>query len=331
VGVSAFVDQTPPRIIVSGKMVGLRPNTEVVIPPFLALALNDARTQEYLDQRTTGMAESQVNFENSALLSAPLWLPPLGEQEAIAGALSDADAAIGALDVLIAKKRAVRQAAMQQLLSGRTRLPGLEGVWSEVHLGEIGACIRGVSYDPRTDLRDGDGESTVRLLRSNNVQQSLLTLDDVQFVMGTRVSSEQVLRVGDVVICMANGSRALVGKSALFDGVVPETYTFGAFMGCYRTNRSLAHPEFVRYLFLTKSYQDGINNLLSGSAINNLAPSSIESLKFAIPTYEEQVTIAEVLSEMDAEVKALVAEQDKLRLVKQGMMQDLLSGSVRLS
>jgi type I restriction enzyme S subunit len=172
--------------------------------------------------------------------------------------------------------------------------------------------------------------TTVRLLRSNNVQQSLLGFDDVQFVSEARVSDEQILRPGDIVVCMANGSKALVGKSGVFRRVETQRYTFGAFMGCFRTDRSKAAPLFVRYLFLTKAYQDYINNLLAGSAINNLAPSSIESLAFTVPQEDEQVAIAEVLSDMDSEIEALVAERDKMRLVKQGMMQELLSGRVRL-
>jgi type I restriction enzyme S subunit len=124
-------------------MIGLRPNKKVVDPPFLALALSSKPTQEFLNQRTTGMAESQVNFENVALLEAPLYLPPLKEQEAIAETLSDADAAIRYLDALIAKKRDVKQATMQQLLTGRTRLPGFTSDWKVAPLGKHAYMLKG--------------------------------------------------------------------------------------------------------------------------------------------------------------------------------------------
>jgi type I restriction enzyme S subunit len=202
--------------------------------------------------------------------------------------------------------------------------------WEEVRLGDLGCCLRGVSYDPRNDLSDGDSVTTVRLLRSNNVQQSLLGFDDVQFVSEARVSDEQMLRPGDIVVCMANGSKALVGKSGVFRRVERQRYTFGAFMGCFRTDRSKAAPLFVRYLFLTKAYQDYINNLLAGSAINNLAPSSIESLKFSVPPLEEQAAIAEALSDADAAIEALDALIAKKRDVKQAAMQQLLTGRTRL-
>jgi len=257
-------------------------------------------------------------------------MPPLMEQEAIAETLSDADAAIESLDALIAKKRDVKQAAMQQLLTGRTRLPGFTANWKEVRLGDLGTCIRGVSYKGDSDLSNWDTPTTVRLLRSNNVQNSLIQFNDVQYVNHECVSDAQILRRDDIVICMANGSKALVGKSGLFKGSSGFDYTFGAFMGCFRSSLDRANPLFVRYLLLTKQYQDFISNILAGSSINNLTPKSIESLCFKMPKVKEQEAIAEALSVMDDELETLTEQVLKLRMVKEGMMQDLLTGKVRL-
>jgi len=202
--------------------------------------------------------------------------------------------------------------------------------WSESSLAEVGRCLRGVSYDPGLDLSDVENATTVRLLRSNNVQDSRLILSDIQIVSRSRVSDEQYLRPHDIVLCMANGSRALVGKSGLY--VKPETgtYTFGAFMGCFRTEQTKAVPRFVRFLFLTKQYQDAINNLLAGSAINNLSPASVESLRFQMPPLAEQWAIAEALSDADALVESLDALIAKKRDMKQAAMQQLLTGRTRL-
>jgi type I restriction enzyme S subunit len=258
-------------------------------------------------------------------------VPPLKEQEAIAEALSDADAAIESLDALITKKRDVKQATMQQLLTGRTRLPGFNADWKEVRLGDLGVCLRGVSYKGDSDLSDGDTPKTVRLLRSNNVQNSLIQFNDVQYVNHDCVSDEQILRRDDIVICMANGSKVLVGKTGLYKDSQDARYTFGAFMGCFRSLSDQAHAIFVRYLFLTKQYQDYISNLLAGSSINNLTPKSIESLLFKVPPLKEQEAIAEALSEIDDELEELTKQVTKLRMVKEGMMQDLLTGKVRLA
>jgi type I restriction enzyme S subunit len=265
------------------------------------------------------------------------WPPDPVEQLAIAEALSDMDALLGGLDRLIAKKRDLKQATMQQLLTppraghaGQTRLPGFKGEWEVKRLGAIGKCLRGVSYQGDSDLSNHDTTRTKRLLRSNNVQNAVIVTDDVQFVNAARVTSLQVLEKDDVLICMANGSKALVGKSGLFRVIDGYEYTFGAFMGCFRTNPNETNPSFVFYLFQTGRYRDYINNLLAGSSINNLRPSSIESLEFPIPPLPEQTAIAGVLSDMDTELAALEQRREKTRALKQGMMQELLTGRIRL-
>jgi len=122
VGVPAWVDYVPPRIIVSGKMIGLRPRPDRIVPIMLAAAIGARETQMYLDQRTTGMAESQVNFENDALLDSPIRVPEISEQRAIATVLSEMDAELTALESRRDKTRALKQGMMQELLTGRTRL-----------------------------------------------------------------------------------------------------------------------------------------------------------------------------------------------------------------
>lgn len=252
------------------------------------------------------------------------------EQRAIATALRDVDSLLKGLDRLISKKRDLKQAALQQLLTGQTRLHGFNDKWEVKRLGELGKCLRGVSYDGASDLANSDTAETKRLLRSNNVQNSVVLTKDVQFVNAARVSDLQLLKDGDVLICMANGSKALVGKAGIFNVSDGYEYTFGAFMGCFRTNPSEAHPSFVFFLFLTGKYREYINNLLAGSSINNLRPSSIESLEFPIPSVPEQAAIADVLTETDAELAMFEQRREKVRSIKEGMMQQLLTGKVRL-
>jgi type I restriction enzyme S subunit len=129
---------------------------------------------------------------------------------------------------------------------------------------------------------------------------------------------------------MANGSKALVGKAGVFSISDGYDYTFGAFMGCLRVDPAVASPRFVFHLLQTDRYRNYINNLLAGSSINNLRPSSIESLEFSFPKLAEQTAIAEVLADMDAELAALEQRRAKTRALKQAMMQDLLTGRIRL-
>ncbi len=122
VGVAAWVDFVPPHIIVSGKMIGLRPRLDKAVPLMLAAAISAREAQVFLDQRTTGMAESQVNFENSALLQTPIRIPPIDEQIAISAVLTDIDAEMAVLEARHDKTRDLKQAMMQELLTGKTRL-----------------------------------------------------------------------------------------------------------------------------------------------------------------------------------------------------------------
>ncbi len=251
------------------------------------------------------------------------------EQKVIASTLDEMDALIGSLDQLISKKHDIQQATMQQLLTGQRRLPGFSGEWEVKRLGDFGQCLRGVSYKGDADLLAYDTDETYRLLRSNNVQQSAIDTNELQFVNARCVSNHQILKPKDILICMANGSKDLVGKAGLFEVSDGHRYTFGAFMGCFRMKTG-AEPGFIFALFGTHKYKNYIANLLAGSSINNLRPSDIEKMEFHFPSKNEQAAIATIVSDMDSELAALEARLDKARQLKQGMMQELLTGRIRL-
>lgn len=277
-----------------------------------------------------GQGDAVVHISVQNLAHVEVCLPPLVEQQFIAEALSDIDGLLGKLETLIAKKRNIKQATMQQLLTGNTRLPGFSERWKLTQLGEMGVCLRGVSYDPASDLSPCDTGSTVRLLRSNNILDSVINKHDVQFVESRRVSESQIMLLDDVLICMANGSKDLVGKTGLFREADGHTYTFGAFMGCFRTEQSISNPVFVYCLFNTYQFRNFVGVILAGSSINNLKSSDIESAEFRIPNLEEQNVIATILSDMDAEIAVQERRRDKIRAIKKGVMQQLLTGRIRL-
>lgn len=273
---------------------------------------------------------AQPAISMASLKKLQVALPAKREQDAIAAALSDVDDLIASLDKLIAKKQAVKTAVMQDLLTGRRRLPGFEGEWERKMLGDLGYCIRGVSYSGSTDLYPHDTNNSVRLLRSNNIRDSAINREDLQHVDSSRVSAEQVMLPGDILICTANGSKELVGKAAAFNVSDGYEYTFGAFMGCFRITSDSANPRFTSYLFQSMEYRKVLGTILAGSSINNLKPSDVEAITFNIPSRYEQDAIAEVLSDIDAEIAALQTRREKTKAIKQGMMQELLTGRVRL-
>ncbi|GJQ37347.1 MAG: hypothetical protein JETCAE01_33570 [Anaerolineaceae bacterium] len=275
-----------------------------------------------------GTAQKQFNISDAINFIFPV--PPLPEQHAIAVTLSNVDSLLAVLDALIAKKRLIKQGTMQELLTGDKRLPGFSKEWKIKKLGELGKCLRGVSYKGESDLSSNDTDKTTRLLRSNNVQVASVIFEGIQFVNSQRVSDHQILRDNDILICMANGSKDLVGKAASFQVRDHYKYTFGAFMGCFRLNTSESFPLFVSQTFQTNRYRNYIANLIAGSSINNLKPSDIESIEIPFPSLPEQQAIAEVLGDMDAEIAALETRREKTSLLKQGMMQELLTGKIRL-
>lgn len=273
-----------------------------------------------------------------ALGNCKIAWPSLKEQIAIAGVLSDTDALITELEKLIAKKQAIKTATMQQLLTGRTRLPQfakhLDGVlkgnkpselglipedWICVKLGEIGQCIIGLTYSPR-DVSD----TGTLVLRSSNVQNNKLAYQDNVFV-NMDLPERVIVRKGDILICVRNGSRKLIGKCALIDHAA-EGCAFGAFMAIYRTK---AH-DFIFYQFQSNLIHNQIDETM-GATINQITNKDLSGFIISMPSCDqEQTAIATILLDMDAELEALEQKLAKIRDIKQGMMQQLLTGRIRL-
>ena len=256
---------------------------------------------------------------NKSLNSFRVPFPPTNdEQQAIAEVLSDVDALLGALDRLIAKKRDLKQAAMQQLLTGQTRLPGFHGEWEDTTLGQIGECIIGLTYKPEDVVEHG-----LLVLRSSNVQNGRLTYDNNVHVR-IKVSDHLYTQLGDILICVRNGSRALIGKCSVIDSTATEM-TFGAFMSVYRTK----HWRFVIHAFQANDIQRQIRDNI-GATINQITNKDMKAFRLKLPPEEEQTAIAAVLSDMDAELTVLEQRRNKTQALKQGMMQELLTGKTRL-
>lgn len=328
VGKSYLYNAEDGRLVFAGFLIRVRPDPAKLIPSFLAAYVRSGRYWSWVSVMSTRSGQPGINGNEYTQLPIPL--PRTDEQRAIATAISDTDALIASLDKLITKKQDMKTAVMQQLVTGKRRLPGFSGKWELKRLGDVGACIRGVTYKGDGDLSPYDTPRTKRLLRANNVQDAIITTDDIQFVNAARVSMQQVMRKGDILVCMASGSRDLAGKAAAFELSDGYEYTFGAFMGCFRSSSASVESSFVHLLFQTGLYRAYIANLLAGSSINNLRPSAIESLEFSFPDTQEQSAIAAVVSDIDAEIAALLARREKTKALKQGMMQQLLTGEIRL-
>ena len=238
-------------------------------------------------------------------------IPTKTEQTLIATALSDADALISSLEKLIAKKRNIKQGAMQKLLQSKVG-------WEVKKLGEVGECIIGLTYTP-----ENVKESGTLVLRSSNVQGCALKYDDNVYV-DSKVPEKLINKENDILICVRNGSRDLIGKCALLKGkAIGET--FGAFMSVYRS----PFNEFIFILFQSEIIKKQIDEHL-GATINQITNKSLNSFEIPFPSMEEQTRIATILSDMDNEITALETKLEKYKKVKLGMMQNLLTGKIRL-
>ncbi len=260
-------------------------------------------------------------------------LPSQVEQEAIAEALSDADALIEALEQLLAKKRQIKQGAMQELLTGQKRLPGFEQKsgykqtdlgsvpedWDVIPIGQAAQCLIGLTYSPN-DVRSFG----TLVLRSSNVQNGCLAFDDnvyVEMELPARVITQE----DDILICVRNGSRQLIGKCALIDEAAAGS-AFGAFMAVLRSKSS----RFLFQQFQSHILKRQISDVM-GATINQITNKDMAAFKVIWPVLEsEQTAIATVLSDLDAELAALETKLTKARQLKLGMMQELLTGRVRL-
>ena len=250
-------------------------------------------------------------------------VPPAAEQRAIAEALSDVDKLLGALETLIAKKRAIKQAAMQQLLTGKTRLPGFSGVWEIGKLAEFGVFRSGNGFPlvfqgrqsgdyPFFKVSDINNKGNELLLKSANHWIS----EDVRRTLGaTKFSAGSIVFAKIGAAIFLERKRLLSRESCLDNNMM--AFSLTAPGSC---------EQFFHYLFLRIE----LGKLVSTTALPSLSSREIGAISVLLPPPDEQRTIAAVLSDMDAEIDALERRRDKTRAIKHGMMQQLLTGRVRL-
>ena len=281
--------------------------------------------QESLFQLIDAMSRrssGQTGVEMPALKAYGLPLPPLPEQRAIAAALSDVDALLRGLERLIVKKRDLKQAAMQQLLTGKTRLPGFSGEWEVKRLSEL-ADIRsgGTPSTAVSQFWDGDIPwCTPTDITALDGRKYLRGSSRMITPQGLKSSSAEMIPTHSIVMT----SRATIGECAINTVPVSTNQGFKNFVPFETTD-----VEFLYYLLTAE--KSGFVSLCGGSTFLEIGKTQLAVYQVLLPdTKAEQTAIAAVLSDMDAELTALEARREKTRLLKQGMMQELLTGKTRL-
>ena len=285
--------------------------TSEVHLPYLFWVFNSASYRSKVRETAAGTKVKHTSPEK--LLEIFVRLPPELEQRAIAEALSDVDGLLGGLDRLIAKKRDLKQAAMQQLLTGQTRLPGFHGEWEVKRLGEICELKMGRTPPRLNPAYWGEG-------------YVWLSIADLQSKVVSS-SKEQVTKA-------AAATMELIPKGTL---LMSFKLSIGrlCFAGCdLFTNEAIcsfnnlkANADYLYYALSRVDFSLYGKQAVKGYTLNK---ESLKTVKVTLPKPAEQTAIAEVLTAMDAELTALEQRREKTRALKQAMMQELLTGKTRL-
>ena len=252
-------------------------------------------------------------------ISVPI--PPSDEQRAIAEALSDVDELIESLEVLIAKKRAIKQAAMQQLLTGKTRLPGFREKWETKRIGDFTDCTAGGT--PSTLISEYWG-GTIRWMNSGELNDKIIRDVEGRITeLGLRESSAKIVPPGCVLVGLAG------------QGKTRGTVAFNTIELCINQSivaiypNKLFVPEYL-YYNLDARYEELRSMSTGDGGRGGLNLQLIRSIDIPFPKIDEQHSIAAVLSDTDAEITALEQRRDKAHALKQGMIQQFLTGRTRL-
>jgi type I restriction enzyme S subunit len=305
-----------------------------------AISLNLNISQEYIFHflasnygsiRNLSNTGNQENLNGSIVRSIPILLPPEAEQRAIAMALNDVDALIGTLDQLIAKRRDLKQAAMQQLLTGQHRLPGFTGDWKVRRFGDLFQFLN-TANNPRADLSTF---GTVGYIHYGDIHTTTSAFLDCSessspFIAKERAAGIPFVEDGDLVMADASEDYVGIGKCIEVQKIRGRKIVAGLHTFLLRGNKELLADGFKGYLQFIPSLKAALIRFATGISVYGVSKNNVRSVEVELPKPDEQTAIATVLSDMDAEIAALERRRDKTRALKQGIMQELLTGRTRL-
>ena len=255
-------------------------------------------------------------------------LPPLPEQRAIADALSDVDDLITALDKKIAKKRLIKQGAMQQLLTGKKRLKGFTGEWKSVKIGDIGNTYNGLFGKTASDFGKGEANYITFLNILCNPIIDTTIFEKVQVHPSER---QNAVHKGDLFFNTSSETPEEVGICSVILDEIENLY-INSFCFGFRILDETIDGKYLAYYFRCKEGRDLMTTLAQGATRYNLSKSSFSQANVTLPpTLAEQNAIANILSSMDTEITNLEQKRNKYITIKQGMMQKLLIGQIRLT
>ena len=314
----------------SAAYLNVKPNTS---KQFLYHSLQTKIVKQQFFDGLTGSTIGNLGLATIRQTQIPI--PPTKvEQEAIAEALSDADALIESLEQLIAKKRHIKQGAMQELLTGKNRLPGFRGEWEVKSLGDLFSFSGG--YSASRDQLSSEGTCYLHYGDIHGSSKMIInTKTDYQDIPKLniplkKISSFSLLKDGDVVFVDASEDDEGTSKHVVVVNKDDIPFIAGLHTIVAKSKTDELTNEYRRYCFQTASVHQQFLFYAVGTKVSGISKTNIPKLMMPVPPSPEQTAIAEFLINMDAELSALIQRRDKTRKLKQAMMQNLLTGKIRI-
>lgn len=333
VGKTSIYEGGAPAIF-AGYLIRINVVPDLLDSRFLNYILNTEFSRKY-SAKVLSVAVGQANINGQKLKTYPIPLPPTKtEQEHIAQALSDTDELLVVLDQVITKKRGLKQATMQQLLTGERRLSGFSGNWQTKSFSDLfdfsggySASRDQLSNEGYCYLHYGDIHGSSKTCV--NTRRDFLDIPKLDISLG-RISEGSLLKHGDVVFVDASEDDAGTSKHLIIENEddIPFISGLHTIVAKSKTN-DLAHA-YKHYCFQTSAIRQQFMFYSVGTKVSGISKTNIAKLTLPIPSIPEQIAIADVLACMDVELANLEARRDKTRNIKQAMMQELLTGKTRL-
>ncbi|MCL1620342.1 restriction endonuclease subunit S [Ralstonia pseudosolanacearum] len=334
IGIVGFVTEKIPKPAYINQHIALvRFDPSQTNPRYVSYFLSSKRSQKLFRSLADSGAKAGMNLTTVRQIKVAL-PPTVNEQQAIAEALSDADALIEALEQLLAKKRQIKQGAMQELLTGRKRLPGFAEKWKTRALcdlfnfnGGFTASRDQLSIDGHCYLHYGDIHTSNKSYI--DVISEFFEIPKLNIPLN-KVRTSSLLKDGDVVFVDASEDDEGTSKHVVVinQGDIPLISGLHTITAKSKTDE-LANI-YKMYCFQTPAVKAQFRFFAVGTKVSGVSKSNIGKITISVPSVEEQTAIATILSDMDAEIATLEAKITKARSVKRGMMQQLLTGKIRL-
>jgi type I restriction enzyme, S subunit len=327
IGIVGYVTASVPKPAFINQHIALvRFDPRTVVPRYVSYFLASEGPQKRFRALTDAGAKAGMNLGTVQRLQ--LALPPsTAEQERIADALSHVDALIDTLEQLIVKKRRLKRGVMQELLTGKRRLPGFRGNWVTQRLGDTATLRARIGWQGLTTTEYLDS-GEYYLVTGTEFRGHSIDWANCHYVSESRYKQDPhiQLRKNDVVVT----KDGTIGKVALItDLPKPATLNSGVFV--IRPIDNAFDPAFFYYLLCSRVFTGFLAQLSAGSTINHLYQKEFVNFAYTAPSdVQEQAAIAKMLNDMDGDIAAAKAKLDKVRQLKQGMMQELLTGNIRL-